>query len=94
MGRLPFLQGPPDRPGAAPQGRSGRGRNRALPAELALAPAGGGTTELRRQPIALSGTLCTYPHWAAPTAWRAGSVELRRAARTHTSAPAEGLAAA
>ncbi|MDX3539388.1 hypothetical protein PV721_34700 [Streptomyces sp. MB09-01] len=59
-----------------------------------LAQAGAGTTALRRRLIALSGTLCTHPSWAAPTAWRAGSVELRRTARTHTSAPAEGEAAA
>ncbi|MFD5513585.1 hypothetical protein ACFWIB_38435 [Streptomyces sp. NPDC127051] len=59
-----------------------------------LAQAGAGTTVLRRRLIALSGTLCTHPYWAAPTAWRAGSVELRRAAGTHTSAPAEGEAAA
>ncbi|WP_328786246.1 hypothetical protein [Streptomyces sp. NBC_00273] len=63
-------------------------------AELAQAPAGAGTTALRRRLITLSGTLCTHPHWAAPAAWRAGGVELRRAARTHTSAPAEGEAAA
>ncbi|MFB7260571.1 hypothetical protein ACFCXH_00140 [Streptomyces nojiriensis] len=31
---------------------------------------------------------------ADPAAWRAGGVELRRAARTHTSAPAEGEEAA
>ncbi|AZM93899.1 hypothetical protein [Streptomyces sp. W1SF4] len=59
-----------------------------------LAQAGAGTTVLRRRLIALSGTLCTHPYWAAPTAWRTGSVELRRAARTHTSAPTEGEAAA
>ncbi|MFE5489007.1 hypothetical protein ACFQ7Z_03425 [Streptomyces virginiae] len=63
-------------------------------AELAQAPAGASTTALRRWLITLSGTLCTHPHWAAPAAWRAGGVELRRAARTHTSAPAEGQAAA
>ena len=63
-------------------------------AELAQAPAGAGTTVLRRRLIALSGTLCAHPYWAAPTAWRAGGVELRRAARTHTSAPADGEAAA
>ncbi|MFD6230506.1 hypothetical protein ACFWFZ_27115 [Streptomyces sp. NPDC060232] len=63
-------------------------------AELAQAPAGAGTTALRRRRITLPGTLCIHPHWAAPAAWRAGSVELRRAARTHTSAPAEGQAAA
>ncbi|OEJ35342.1 hypothetical protein, partial [Streptomyces subrutilus] len=62
-------------------------------AELAQAP-GAGTTALRRRLIALSGALCTHPSWAAPTAWRAGGVELRRAARTHTSAPADGEAAA
>ncbi|MGW6981457.1 hypothetical protein ACWGE1_18735 [Streptomyces sp. NPDC054932] len=58
------------------------------------APAGAGTTALRRRPIILSGTLCTHPHRAAPAAWRAGGVELRRAARTHASAPAERQAAA
>ncbi|MFF3089963.1 hypothetical protein ACFVRB_33745 [Streptomyces nojiriensis] len=63
-------------------------------AELAQAPAGAGTTVLRRRLIALSGTLCTHPHWAAPADWRAGGVELRRAARTHTSAPSDGEAAA
>ncbi|MFD3472911.1 hypothetical protein ACFWWM_42685 [Streptomyces sp. NPDC058682] len=55
---------------------------------------GAGTTVLRRRLITLSGNLCTHPHWAAPDAWRAGGVELRRAARTHTSAPADGEAAA
>ncbi|MCX4808511.1 hypothetical protein ACFWWM_23715 [Streptomyces sp. NPDC058682] len=63
-------------------------------AELAQAPAGAGTTALRRRLITLSGTLCTHPYWAAPTAWRAGSVELRRIARTRTSAPGDGEAAA
>ncbi|MEU5069099.1 hypothetical protein AB0G95_34230 [Streptomyces virginiae] len=63
-------------------------------AELAQAPAGTGTTVLRRRLITLSGNLCTHPHWAAPAAWRAGGVELRHAARTHTSTPAEGQAAA
>ncbi|MFI7176408.1 MULTISPECIES: hypothetical protein [Streptomyces] len=59
-------------------------------ADLAQAPAGAGTTALRRRLITLSGTLCTHPHWAAPTAWRAGGVELRRAARIRTSAPSDG----
>ncbi|MFF2793146.1 hypothetical protein ACFVT6_41470 [Streptomyces sp. NPDC058049] len=59
-----------------------------------LAQAGAGTTVLRRRLIALSGTLCTHPYWAAPAAWRSGSFELRRAARTHASAPAEGEEAA
>ncbi|MFI8392585.1 hypothetical protein [Streptomyces sp. NPDC085540] len=63
-------------------------------AVLAQAPAGAGTTALRRRLIALSGTLCTHPYWANPTAWRAGGVELRRAARTRTSVPADGEAAA
>ncbi|MDX3533985.1 hypothetical protein PV721_06315 [Streptomyces sp. MB09-01] len=63
-------------------------------AELAQAPAGAGTTVLRRRLITLSGNLCTRPSWAASAAWRAGSVELRRAARPHTSAPTEGEAAA
>ncbi|MFF1498192.1 hypothetical protein [Streptomyces sp. NPDC058304] len=62
--------------------------------ELAQSPAGAGTTVLRRRLIALSGNLRTHPYWAASAAWRADSVELRRAARTHTSAPAEGEAAA
>ncbi|WP_030719698.1 hypothetical protein [Streptomyces sp. NRRL F-2580] len=62
--------------------------------ELAQSPAGTGTTVLRRRLIALSGNLCTQPSWAASAAWRAGSVELRRAARTPTSAPADGEAAA
>ncbi|KOG54628.1 hypothetical protein ADK75_13380 [Streptomyces virginiae] len=53
-------------------------------AELARTPAGAGTTALRRRLIALSGTLCTHSYWATPTAWRAGGVELRRTARTHT----------
>ncbi|MFD7783306.1 hypothetical protein ACFV4Q_09480 [Streptomyces nojiriensis] len=63
-------------------------------AELAQVPAGAGTTVLRRRLITLSGDLCTHPCWATSAAWRAGGVELRRAARTHTSAPAEGEAAA
>ncbi|CAM5653505.1 hypothetical protein [Streptomyces avidinii] len=62
--------------------------------ELARSPAGAGTTALRRRLIALSGELCTHPYWAASTAWRAGGVELRHAARTHTCAPAEGEGAA
>lgn len=56
-------------------------------AHLAQAPATAGTTVLRRRLITLSGRLCTHPHWDSPTAWRAGRVELRRAART--PAPAE-----
>ncbi|MFF4448307.1 hypothetical protein [Streptomyces sp. NPDC001502] len=63
-------------------------------AELAQTPAGAGTTALRRRLITLSGNLCTHSHWAASTAWRAGGVELRRAARTHTSAQTEGETAA
>ncbi|MEU9087948.1 hypothetical protein [Streptomyces sp. NPDC048357] len=59
-----------------------------------LAQAGPCTTVLRRRLTTLSGTLCTHPYWAAPTTWRASSVELRRAARTHTSAPAAGEATA
>ncbi|MFJ2592824.1 hypothetical protein [Streptomyces erythrochromogenes] len=50
--------------------------------ELAHAPADAGTAMLRRRLIALSGTLCTHPYWAASAGWRAGGVELRRAART------------
>ncbi|MFG2232636.1 hypothetical protein ACGFNX_21925 [Streptomyces sp. NPDC048723] len=46
-------------------------------AELAQAPAGAGTTVLRRRLIALSGNLCTHPYWATSAAWRVGSVELR-----------------
>ncbi|WP_327260297.1 hypothetical protein OG444_01405 [Streptomyces sp. NBC_01232] len=61
-------------------------------AELAQASAGAGTTMLRRRLITLSGALCTHPHWATPTAWRTGSVELRRAARTSASAEREGAA--
>ncbi|MFB6580841.1 MULTISPECIES: hypothetical protein [unclassified Streptomyces] len=63
-------------------------------AELAQAPPGAGTTALRRRLITLSGTLCTHPYWATPTAWRAGGVELRRAAGTRTSAPVDGEVAA
>ncbi|MEV7512663.1 hypothetical protein AB0O57_32365 [Streptomyces sp. NPDC091201] len=63
-------------------------------AEPAHAPADAGTAVLRRRLIALSGNLCTHPYWAASAAWRAGGVELRRAARTHTSAPADEEAAA
>lgn len=62
-------------------------------AELAQAPARAGTTVLRRRLIVLSGNLCTHPHWAA-TGWRAGGVELRRAARTHTPDPPERETAA
>ncbi|MFJ4777844.1 hypothetical protein [Streptomyces sp. NPDC088762] len=58
-------------------------------ADLAQAPAGAGTTVLRRRLITLSGRLCTHPSWAVPAGWRAGGVELRRAARTHASAPTE-----
>ncbi|WP_314245125.1 hypothetical protein [Streptomyces sp. DSM 40907] len=46
-------------------------------AELAQTPAGAGTTVLRRRLIALSGSLCTHPYWAASARWRAGGVELR-----------------
>ncbi|WP_328792677.1 MULTISPECIES: hypothetical protein [unclassified Streptomyces] len=63
-------------------------------AELAQAPAVGGATSLRRRLIALSGTLCTHPYWATPTAWRTVSIELRRAARTPSPAPTDGEAAA
>ncbi|WP_412074619.1 hypothetical protein ACLF6K_00060 [Streptomyces xanthophaeus] len=59
-------------------------------ADLAEDPATG-TTMLRRRLIALSGHLCTHPHWETATDWRAGGVELRRAART--PAPAERNAA-
>ncbi|MER6257848.1 hypothetical protein ABT224_41685 [Streptomyces sp. NPDC001584] len=45
--------------------------------ELAQAPAGAGTTVLRRRLIALSGNLCTHPYWAGSARWRAGGVELR-----------------
>ncbi|MFF4012745.1 hypothetical protein [Streptomyces sp. NPDC001717] len=62
-------------------------------AGLAESPATAGTTVLRRRLIALSGRLCTHPHWESPAGWRAGSVELRRAACTHTPAPAERNAA-
>ncbi|MFJ7778611.1 hypothetical protein [Streptomyces yangpuensis] len=51
-------------------------------AALAQAPAGGGATALRRRLIVLSCRLHAHPHWAtAPTGWRDGGVELRRAAR-------------
>ncbi|MEU9148328.1 hypothetical protein [Streptomyces sp. NPDC048349] len=56
-------------------------------AALAQAPAGAGTTALRRRLIILSGGLCAHPYWAAPAGWRAGGVELRRTARDHSSAP-------
>ncbi len=49
--------------------------------ELARVPPGSGTTVLRRRLIALSGRLCTHPHWAAPAGWRSGGVELRRVVR-------------
>ncbi|MFC9293991.1 hypothetical protein ACFTWH_03575 [Streptomyces sp. NPDC057011] len=49
-------------------------------AELAQAPAGAGTTLLRRRLIGLSGRLCAHPYWTTPTGWRAGGVALRRAA--------------
>ncbi|MEU9233464.1 hypothetical protein [Streptomyces subrutilus] len=62
-------------------------------ADLAQAPAGAGTTVLRRRLINLSGRLCTHPSWVAPTGWRADGVELRHAARTHASAPTERQAA-
>ncbi|WP_331738849.1 hypothetical protein [Streptomyces sp. NBC_01276] len=62
-------------------------------AELAQAHAGAGTTALRLRLIALSGHLCAHPYWAAAD-WRAGGVELRRAARTQTPAPTEREAAA
>ncbi|MEY2233077.1 hypothetical protein [Streptomyces sp. BF23-19] len=61
-------------------------------AELAQAPAGAGTTALRRRLIALSGTPCTHPHWATSAAWRTGGVELRRATHTSVSAEREGAA--
>ncbi|MFJ3833858.1 hypothetical protein ACIPWI_38880 [Streptomyces sp. NPDC090046] len=61
-------------------------------AELAQAPAAAGTTMLRRRLITLSGALCTHPHWVTPTAWRTGSVELRRATHTPSSAEREGAA--
>ncbi|WP_199820461.1 hypothetical protein [Streptomyces sp. NRRL F-2664] len=48
--------------------------------ELAQVAGDGSTTPLRRRLIALSGRLQTHPHWAAPAGWRAGGVELRRAA--------------
>ena len=62
-------------------------------ADLAQAPARAGTTTLRRGLIDLSGRLCTHPSWAGPTGWRAGGVELRRAARNHASALTERQAA-
>ncbi|MEU3778135.1 hypothetical protein AB0F11_34045 [Streptomyces sp. NPDC032472] len=62
--------------------------------ELAHAPAGAGTTVLRRRLIILSGNLCSHPYRAASADWRAGGIELRRAARTHTPDPTEREAAA
>lgn len=61
-------------------------------AALAQAPAGAGTTALRRRLISLSARLCTHPYWTEPAGWRAGGVELRHAAHTHT--PAAGRKAA
>ncbi|MGE7390856.1 hypothetical protein ACQKM2_35815 [Streptomyces sp. NPDC004126] len=51
-------------------------------AALVQAPAGAGTTALRRRLITLSARLCTHPYWSRPAGWRTGGVELRRAART------------
>ncbi|MFD3550319.1 hypothetical protein ACFWUW_32845 [Streptomyces sp. NPDC058655] len=48
---------------------------------LAQAPAGAGTTSLRRRLILLSGLLHTHPYWAAPGRSRAAGPELRRQAR-------------
>ncbi|WP_263399236.1 hypothetical protein [Streptomyces venezuelae] len=56
-------------------------------ADLAQAPARAGTTVLRRRLITLSGRLWTHPSWAAPAGWRAGGVELRRAARNPRLGP-------
>ncbi|GAA0280351.1 hypothetical protein GCM10010302_17660 [Streptomyces polychromogenes] len=53
-------------------------------AELAQAPAGAGTTALRRRLLDLSARLCTHPYWTAPTGRRAGAADLQRAARTPT----------
>jgi hypothetical protein len=50
-------------------------------ANLAQAPAGAGTTVLRRRLPILSGSLCAHPYWTASAGWRAAGVELRRAAR-------------
>ncbi|MFI5831426.1 hypothetical protein ACIA6C_29930 [Streptomyces sp. NPDC051578] len=57
--------------------------------DLAEAPPASGLTALRRRLIALSGRLYTHSYWTAPAGWRAGGVELRRAARSHTPTPAE-----
>ncbi|WP_330261026.1 hypothetical protein [Streptomyces sp. NBC_00539] len=57
--------------------------------DLAEAPPASGSTVLRRRLIALSGLLHTHPYWTTPAGWRAGGVELRRAARGHTPAPVE-----
>ncbi|MFD0374587.1 hypothetical protein [Streptomyces sp. NPDC127112] len=54
-------------------------------AELAQAPAGAGTTALRRRLLDLSARLFTHPYWTAPTGRRAGAADLHRAARTPTS---------
>ncbi|MFF4498630.1 hypothetical protein [Streptomyces sp. NPDC001546] len=61
-------------------------------ADLAQAPAGTGTTALRRRLISLSGRLCTHPYWTQPVGWRSGSVELRRATHTHTRTEREAAA--
>lgn len=58
-------------------------------ADLAEAPPASGSTMLRRRMIALSARLYTHPYWAQPAGWRAGGVELRRAARSHTPAAVE-----
>ncbi len=50
-------------------------------AALADAPSEDGATALRRRLIVLSCRLHAHPHWTAPTGWRDGGVELRRAAR-------------
>ncbi|WP_328965189.1 hypothetical protein [Streptomyces virginiae] len=52
-------------------------------ATLAKAPAGIGTTPLRRRLIALSCRLHAHPHWTAPGSARGTWAELRRQARAH-----------
>lgn len=59
-------------------------------AALAQAPAGTGTTALRRRLIVLSGRLCTHPYWTAPTGRRAGAADLRLAARAPSGPGPDG----
>ncbi|MER7763044.1 hypothetical protein [Streptomyces sp. NPDC097619] len=54
----------------------------------AQAPAGVGTTALRRRLIALSLSLHTHPFWASPGLRPSGGFELRHQARDRTRAAA------